>query len=96
MPRRKAGDFICLRTYTVTRDGDLYSHITRGKMGKARYVFFDEQLSDAQRAWLETVRHWYIHINDDWMSPPRVDLLIKKTEQERNPDNFLLGLLLFS
>lgn len=96
MPRRKAEDFICLRTYTIDRHGDLYNHVTRGKMGQARGIFFDDYLSEAQRAWLKTVQHWYIHVDDDWMSPPQIDLLIKRREQERDPDNILLGLLLFS
>jgi len=96
MARRKAEDFVCLRTYTVDRDDALYFNITRGMMGKARYDFFNNYLTEAQRAWLETVRHWYIHVDDDWMSPPRVDLEIKKNEQERSPENYLMGLLLFS
>lgn len=105
MPRRKAEDFICLRTYTVARNGDLYKHFNHGSvdsssshyknMGYARSVFFSEHLTEAQRNWLGTVRHWYIHLKDDWTTEPKVRLLINKYEQARDPDNILLGLLLF-
>lgn len=96
MPRCKAEDFICLRTYTVTLSDPLCSCISRGSMGKARELFFNEYLTEAQRTWLKTVQHWYIGLENNWAFPPQVQLKIKRREQNRNPDNILLGLLLFS
>lgn len=97
MPRRKSKEFICLWSAPASVDNSLFGKIIGGKNGEARARLIEAHLSPAQAEWLNTVRHWYLHCEYDKRKHDYVlRLLLLKEEQERSPENILLGYLLFS